>query len=71
MSLVTQMILAEKYGVLLSIPQIAEVCGMAEGTLRNEISAGTCPIPTSKQGGRRVAHYQDVAVYLDSFKSRS
>lgn len=68
MSLVTQMLIAERYGILLGVEQLAEVVGLDAGTVRNQISAETFPIPTSKQGGRRVAHYQDVANYLDSFK---
>lgn len=68
MSLVTQMFVLEKYGPLLEIKQLAEVTGLEPGTVRNQISDGTFAIPTSKQGTRRVAHYQDVATYLDSFK---
>lgn len=69
MSLVTQMLVAEKYGPLLSIASLADLLRMNEQTIRNQISAGEFPIPTSRQGGRRVAHYQDVAAYLDSFRS--
>lgn len=63
------MLIVEKYGVLLGVDQLAEVVGLDEGTVRNQISAGTFAIPTSRQGGRRVAHYQDVAAYLDSFRN--
>lgn len=64
-SLVTQMIVAERYGVRLDTKSLAVVLGIAEGTIRNRLSARTFPIPTYEDGGRRWADYRDVAEYLD------
>ena len=63
-SIVTQMIVVEKYGVRLSTTQLAELLGMHAGTVRNQISAGTFPIPTYVDSGRW-ADYRDVAAHLD------
>lgn len=64
-SLVTQMIIAERYGVRLDTKQMADVLGLAEGTVRNRISARTLGIPTYEDSGRRWADYRDVAAYID------
>jgi hypothetical protein len=66
MSLVTQMLVAEKYGARLTMEQLAEVLKVAKGTLYNQISAEACPIRTYLDGGRRFADYRDVAAHLDS-----
>lgn len=58
-------LLFEKYGPTLDIAELAEVLKMSEGTLKNRLSAGTCPVPTYREGGKRVANVQDVATYLD------
>lgn len=63
--LVTQMIIAERYGVRLDTRQLAEVLGLKEGTIRNRISARSFPIPTYQDGGRRWADCRDVAEYLE------
>lgn len=65
------MFVLEKYGPLVGLPGLAEVAGIAQGTARNQISDDTFPIKTRKEGGRRIAHYQDVAAYIDSLKSLS
>lgn len=67
-SLVTKMFVLEMYGPLLGVRQLAKISGLEEGTVRNQISDQTFPIPTSKRGKDRVAHYADVADYIDSFK---
>lgn len=64
-SLVTQMIIAERYGVRLDTKQLGEVLGLAEGTVRNRISARTLGVPTYEDSGRRWADYRDVAEYID------
>lgn len=67
-SLVTQMIVAEKYGLRLSTTQLAELLGMAPGSVRNQISAGTFPIRTYIDNGRW-ADYRDVAEHLDKCRA--
>lgn len=67
-SLVTQMIVAERYGLRLDTKQLGDVLGLAEGTVRNRISARTLGVPTYEDGGRRWADYRDVAEYLDNMR---
>lgn len=68
-SLVTQMIVAERYGLRLDTKQLAEVLGLAEGTVRNRISARTLGVPTYEDCGRRWADYRDVAEYIDRMRT--
>ncbi|QPS78582.1 hypothetical protein EZI45_19195 [Delftia tsuruhatensis] len=70
-SLVTQMIVAEKYGVRLDSKQLAELLSMTPGSVLNSISGGDFPIPTYKEGGRRFADYRDVAEYIDNCRPRA
>lgn len=67
-SLVTQMIVAERYGLRLDTKQLADVLGLAEGTVRNRISAKTLGVVTYEDSGRRWADYRDVAEYLDKMR---
>lgn len=68
MSLVTQMIIAEKYGIRLTVEQLAELFGISKGAMANLISAGECPVKTYKDGGKRWADYRDVAAHLDEIR---
>lgn len=70
MSLATQMLIAEKYGTLLDLKAIGEVLGYEQGTIENMIYADKFPIPVSKRGKSWVAHYQDVAEYVDGFRRK-
>lgn len=65
MSFLSQAYLLEKYGPRLAMPDLAKVLGIAHGTLRNRVSAGTLKVPTYVDGGTRYADYRDVAQYLD------
>lgn len=64
-SLVTQMFVAEKYGLRLGTDELAELLKLSPGTVRNQCSAKTFPIPTYVDGGKRWADYRDVAAYFD------
>lgn len=66
MSLLTRAYILEKYGPRMTLAQLAQLLLMSEGTIRNQISAETFPIPTYKEGGARFAPYDAVADYLDS-----
>lgn len=66
MSLVTQAFIVERYGLRLSIEQLAAVLGITKGALYNQISAGTCPVKTYLDGGKRWADYVHVAEHLDA-----
>lgn len=65
-SLVTQMIVVEKYGMRLDSDELGKVLGITRGAVLNQISAGTFPIPTYKDGAKRYADYRDVAAYFDN-----
>lgn len=69
MSLITQAFIVERYGLRLNVDQLAEVLGISKGAVYNQISAGTCPVKTYIDGGKRWADYRDVADHLDQCKS--
>jgi hypothetical protein len=58
-------LLINKYGITLSLEQLGEVLKNTPKTLDNKIRLGTMPIPTFREGGRRLAFAKDVAIYLD------
>jgi hypothetical protein len=65
MKLLTRAYILENYGVRLNMAQLSRLLVMSEGTIRNQISAETFPVPTYKEGGARYAAYDAVADYLD------
>jgi predicted DNA-binding transcriptional regulator AlpA len=71
MSLLTQAYLLDKYGPRLNIEQLAEVLGMAKGTIYNQVSAQTFPVPTYVDAKQRWSDYRDVAAYLDQCRATS
>ena len=71
MSLVTQMIVAEKYGARLGMEQLAEILGVSKGALYNQVSAGRCPVKTYLDGGKRFADFRDVAEHLDACQAQA
>lgn len=71
MSLLSQAIIAERYGLRLSLDQLAEALGVAKNTIYNQVSAGTFPVPTYVEGKKRYADYRDVATYLDECRARA
>lgn len=66
MSLLTRAYILERYGVRLGVAQLSQVLHVAEGTIRNQISADTFPVPTYVERGRRFASYDAIASYLDA-----
>ena len=72
MSLMTQAIIAEKYGVRLSMDQLAKALGIARGTIFNQISKGTFPVVTYlDHSGSRWCDYRALALYLDECHERA
>ena len=67
----TQAIVADKYGLRLTIEQLAEAMQLAKQTIYNQVAKNTFPIPTYVEGGKRFAAYQDVATYLDGCRVRA
>lgn len=68
MSIITQAFIVERYGLRLNVEQLSEVLGISKGALYNQFSAGTCPVKTYMDGGKRWADYRDVAAHLDDCK---
>ncbi len=71
MSLITQAFIVERYGIRLGVDQLAQVLGITKGALYNQISAGTCPVKTYLDGGKRWADYRDVAEHLDACRQQA
>lgn len=65
-SLVSQMVVFERYGARLDTGGLADLLQIERGTVLNQISAGRFPIPTYVDSGRRWADFRDVAAYLDA-----
>jgi uncharacterized protein YgfB (UPF0149 family) len=65
------MLIAEKHGLLLDFKALSKVIGKTPETLANLHYAGQLGIPMKKDRGRLVAHYEDVADYIDSFRSEA
>jgi len=71
MTLLTRAFILERYGVRLTMGQLATLLAMSEGTIRNQVSAETFPIPTYKEGAARYAAYDAVADYLDDMSKKA
>ena len=69
MSILTQAMIFEKYGLRLSMDQLSEVLSIKKTTLYNQVSAGTCPVKTYTDGGKRWADFRDVAEHFDSMRA--
>lgn len=65
MSLLHEAIIAEKYGMRLTMDDLAKALGLARNTLYNQIAKGTLRVKTYLDGKQRWADYRDVASYLD------
>lgn len=70
-SLLTQVLVAEKYGPRLGTDQLATVLGITRGAVLNQISDGRFGIPTYVDGGKRWADYRDVAAYIDHCRAQA
>lgn len=69
MSLMLQAMLFEKYGARLNADRLADALGITKAALYNQISAGTCPVKTYLDGGKRYADHRDVAAHFDECRS--
>lgn len=69
MSLLHEAIIAEKYGLRLSVDQMADALGLARNTIYNQIAQGTFRVKTYVDGGKRFADYRDLATYLDEVRA--
>lgn len=66
MSLMHEAIIAEKYGLRLTVEQLADALGLAKNTIYNQLAKGTFGVKTYLDGKQRWADYRDLAAYLDS-----
>jgi len=64
-SLMQQAYLLDRYGLRLSMDQLAEVMGLEKQTIMNRVSKGTLGIATYVDGKHRWADVRDVAAYFD------
>ena len=71
MSIMTQAFVAEKYGLRLTVDQLADVMGIARNTIYNQLAKGEFKVATYMDGGKRWCDYRDVATYLDDCRSRA
>ena len=65
MSMLTTVYLIERYGLRLTMEQLAQELGLAVATLHARIARGELGIPTYVDGKMRFADVRDVAEYLD------
>lgn len=65
MSLLTQMVLIEKYGLRVDLERVADILKTTTPNIRRKISDNTFQIPTYIDNGKRWADIRDVAEYLD------
>lgn len=61
------MFLGLKYQrMTISLEEACSEIGLKYSTGANQISAGTFPIPSRKEGGKRVVDIRDLGEYLDN-----
>lgn len=61
------MFLGLKYQrMTISLEEACSEIGLKASTGANQISAGTFPLPSRKEGGKRVVDIRDLAEYLDN-----
>lgn len=58
-------LMVERYGPLIGIEELAEIFKSERSTIDKRIRAGSFPVATRREGGKRVADTIDVARYLD------
>lgn len=58
--------LIERYGITMSVPDIAEVLHMRTASIYNKLSRKDFEIPVFKIGRKVVAYTKDVSDYLDN-----
>jgi len=71
MSILTQVMVAERYGLRLDVAQLAALLGITPKTVYNQVSAGTFPIKTYVDGGQRWADYRDAAAHFDALREKA
>ncbi len=67
----TTAILLTKFNgqILIPFSDAAEIAGIAPQTARNQLTKGTFPIPSIRNGGRRFIHIHDLAAFIDGLRN--
>lgn len=71
MSLLHEAIIVEKYGLRLTVEQLADAFNLAPNTIHNRIAKGEFSIPSYVDGKKRFFDYRDVAQYLDHLREQT
>lgn len=71
MSLLHEAIVAEKYGLRLTVEQLGDAICLKPQTIYNKIAKGEFRVPTYVDGGKRYCDYRDLAAYLDSLRAET
>lgn len=67
----TQAIIADKYGLRLTVEQLGECIGLASDIIYNKLAKGELKLPTYIEGGKRLCDYGDVAACIDDCRARA
>lgn len=67
MSLLTEVVLLERYGPRVTMAELGEILKIAQKTVTNRLAAGTLPLKTFNDSGR-FCNTDDVAAYIESFR---
>lgn len=71
MTLLHEAIIADKYGLRLTVEQFATAINLAPNTIHNRIAKGEIAIPSYVDGKKRFFDYRDVARYLDQMRGQT
>ena len=71
MSLINEAIVADMYGLRLTVDQLAQAFNLKPNTIHNRLADGTLPIPSYVDGKKRYFDYRDVATYLDRCREQT
>lgn len=64
-NLMTQAMIVDKYGFRIGVEKLAEILSITKPSVYNQLSAGTFPIATYLDQGKRFADFRDVAAHID------
>lgn len=68
-NLMTQAMIVDKYGFRVGVEKLAEILCITKPSVYNQLSAGTFPIPTYLDQGKRYADFRDVAEHIDKCRT--
>lgn len=68
-NLMTQAMVFDRYGFRVGVEKLAEILCITKPTVYNQLSAGTFPIPTYLDQGKRFADYRDIAAHIDTCRA--